>query len=79
MIIKSVDEMKILVDEFSNFARMPAAQPSPNNLNDILHEAVTLYQEAHRNITFSLANRRHNSPDSTGPRPDQAGVDQSAG
>ncbi|GAB7027609.1 sensor histidine kinase [Geotalea toluenoxydans] len=54
MIIKSVDELKTLVDEFSNFARMPAAQPSPNNLNEILHEAITLYQEAHRNITFSL-------------------------
>ncbi len=54
MIIKSVDELKTLVDEFSNFARMPAAQPSPNNLNEILHEAITLYQEAHRNIAFSL-------------------------
>jgi two-component system nitrogen regulation sensor histidine kinase NtrY len=54
MIIKSVDELKTLVDEFSNFARMPAAQPSPNDLNEILHEAITLYQEAHRNITFSL-------------------------
>ena len=79
MIIKSVDEMKILVDEFSNFARMPAAQPSPNNLNDILHEAVTLYQEAHRNITFSLCTDDNNSPDSTGPRSNQTGVDQSAG
>jgi two-component system nitrogen regulation sensor histidine kinase NtrY len=54
MIIKSVDELKTLVDEFSNFARMPAAQPTPNNLNEILREALTLYQEAHRTITFTL-------------------------
>lgn len=54
MIIKSVDELKSLVDEFSNFARMPAAQPTPNNLNDIIREALTLYQEAHRSITFSF-------------------------
>jgi two-component system nitrogen regulation sensor histidine kinase NtrY len=54
MIIRSVDELKTLVDEFSNFARMPAAQPTPNNLNDILREALTLYQEAHRTITFTL-------------------------
>ncbi|GFE57856.1 PAS domain-containing sensor histidine kinase [Geobacter sp. AOG1] len=54
MIIKSVDELKSLVDEFSNFARMPAAQPTPNNLNDIILEALTLYQEAHRTITFSF-------------------------
>jgi two-component system nitrogen regulation sensor histidine kinase NtrY len=54
MIIKSVDEIKTLVDEFSNFARMPAILPTANNLNDIIREALTLYQEAHRNIIFSF-------------------------
>jgi two-component system nitrogen regulation sensor histidine kinase NtrY len=54
MIIKSVDELKSLVDEFSNFARMPAAQPTANNLNEIIREALTLYQEAHRSVTFSF-------------------------
>ncbi len=55
MIIKSVDELKSLVDEFSNFARMPASHPTINNLNQIISEALTLYQEAHRNITFSFS------------------------
>jgi two-component system nitrogen regulation sensor histidine kinase NtrY len=55
MIIKSVDELKTLVDEFSRFARMPAAQPSPNNLNEIIREALTLYQEAHRTIAFAFS------------------------
>jgi len=54
MIIKSVDELKGLVDEFSNFARMPASVPSPNDLNAILKEALTLYQQAHRSIAFTL-------------------------
>jgi two-component system nitrogen regulation sensor histidine kinase NtrY len=54
MIIKSVDELKTLVDEFSSFARMPASQPVANNLNDIIREALTLYQSAHRNISFSF-------------------------
>jgi two-component system nitrogen regulation sensor histidine kinase NtrY len=54
MIIKSVDEIKTLVDEFSNFARMPAIQPAVSNLNDVIREAITLYQEAHRNIGFSF-------------------------
>lgn len=54
MIIKSVDELKSLVDEFSNFARMPAAQPTANNLNEIIREALTLYQEAHRTINFTF-------------------------
>lgn len=53
-IIKAVDEMKTLVDEFSNFARMPTAQLTANNLNDIIREAQALYQEAHRTITFSF-------------------------
>lgn len=53
-IIKAVDELKTLVDEFSNFARMPTAQPSPNNLNEIIREALALYQEAHRHIAFSF-------------------------
>jgi len=54
MIIKSVDELKTLVDEFSSFARLPAAQPTPNDLNEIVREALTLYQEAHRQVAFSF-------------------------
>jgi two-component system nitrogen regulation sensor histidine kinase NtrY len=52
MISKAVDELKVLVNEFSNFARMPAVQPSANNLNDLVKETLTLYQEAHRDVTF---------------------------
>lgn len=52
MIIKSVDELKNLVNEFSNFARMPAIQPEPNDLNGIIRETLTLYQEAHRGVSF---------------------------
>jgi two-component system, NtrC family, nitrogen regulation sensor histidine kinase NtrY len=54
MIIKSVDDLKRLVDEFSNFARMPASILSKNDLNAILKEALTLYVEAHRQIRFTL-------------------------
>lgn len=54
MIIKSVDELKNLVNEFSNFARMPAIQPEPNDLNAIIRETLTLYQEAHRGVVFNF-------------------------
>lgn len=54
-IIKSVEELKTLVNEFSQFARMPAAKPLPNNLNEIIGEAVTLYADAHRNIRITFA------------------------
>ena len=47
-------ELKILVNEFSNFARMPAVQPTENNLNDLVRETLTLYQQAHRQIVYHL-------------------------
>ena len=55
MIIKSVDDLKNLVNEFSNFARMPAIQPEPNDLNSIIRETLTLYQEAHRGVQFDFS------------------------
>lgn len=54
MIIKSVDDLKNLVNEFSNFARMPAIQPEPNDLNGLIRESLTLYQEAHRGVRFNV-------------------------
>ena len=54
MIIKSVDDLKNLVNEFSNFARMPAIQPEPNDINALIRETLTLYQEAHRGVEFSF-------------------------
>lgn len=61
MIIRQVDELKRLVNEFSNFARMPAANPAPNDLAEIVEETLVLYQEAHKDVTFEL-NRDPNLP-----------------
>ena len=52
MIIKQVEELKRLVNEFSNFARMPTANPVPANIRDIIQEAVTLYRAAHKDVTI---------------------------
>jgi two-component system, NtrC family, nitrogen regulation sensor histidine kinase NtrY len=54
MIIKQVDELKNLVNDFSSFARMPATNPTPNDLNEIIAEAMILYQEGHKDIDFSF-------------------------
>jgi len=51
-IIHQVNELKNLVNEFSNFARMPSVNPTPNDLNEIIGESLILYKEAHRNIRF---------------------------
>ncbi len=58
MIIKQVDDLKNLVNEFSSFARMPASNPSLNNLNDVLNEALVLFQEGHKEIQFQLQTDR---------------------
>ena len=52
MIIKSVDELKGLVNEFSNFARMPAINPEPADLNSLIREVLALYQQAHHAVVF---------------------------
>jgi len=38
-----VGSLKLLVDEFSNFARLPAADPKPDDLNRIVADAVASY------------------------------------
>jgi two-component system nitrogen regulation sensor histidine kinase NtrY len=42
-ITTQVDSLKLLVDEFSNFARLPTANPRPDDLNRIVAEAVASY------------------------------------
>jgi len=61
MIIAQVDELKRLVNEFSNFARMPAANPAPSNISEIIEESLTLYREAHKDISF-MFNRSGKAP-----------------
>lgn len=43
-ISKSVDSVKMLVDEFSRFARFPAAQPVRSDLNEVVSEALAIFQ-----------------------------------
>jgi two-component system nitrogen regulation sensor histidine kinase NtrY len=51
-IINQVDELKHLVNEFSNFARMPTADPSPNDLAEIVQETLSLFRESHPSSNF---------------------------
>ncbi len=52
MIITQVEELKRLVNEFSSFARMPAANPAPSDINKIINEALSLYRETHKEVDF---------------------------
>jgi two-component system nitrogen regulation sensor histidine kinase NtrY len=42
-ITSQVDGLKVLVNEFSSFARLPAAKPAPDDLNRLVAEATASY------------------------------------
>ena len=52
MIIKQVDELKKLVNEFSSFARMPTINPALHNLNTLIEQTLVLFRQGHREIEF---------------------------
>ncbi|MBI3803807.1 MAG: HAMP domain-containing protein [Nitrospirae bacterium] len=53
IVINEVHDLKNLVDEFSNFARMPAPRPTPQKIDPILKEVIALYQSGHRDIQIT--------------------------
>lgn len=54
MIKDQVDSLKDLVNEFSNFARLPKANPQLANLNSVITDAMRLFVEAHREVQFEV-------------------------
>ncbi|HIQ37345.1 MAG TPA: HAMP domain-containing protein [Desulfocapsa sulfexigens] len=53
-IIKQVDELKLLVSEFSQFARMPKINKAPADITAMINETLFLYKQAHPEITFRV-------------------------
>jgi two-component system, NtrC family, nitrogen regulation sensor histidine kinase NtrY len=51
-IIGEVESLKNLVDEFSQFARMPAPRAIPTDLHQLLAETLTLYDGLLSDVTF---------------------------
>ena len=54
VIIRQVDEMKQLVDEFSRFARLPEIKPRPGEFAAFLEESLALFRQAHPAVDFNL-------------------------
>jgi two-component system, NtrC family, nitrogen regulation sensor histidine kinase NtrY len=44
-ITREVAGLKAMVDEFSRFARLPHARPEPADLNEVVRQAVKLYED----------------------------------
>lgn len=54
MIIEQVDDLKTLVNEFSQFARMPQTQPSLNQLNTVVEQSVRLFKSTDSKIPIDI-------------------------
>lgn len=52
-IITQVDEIKRLVSEFSDFARMPRVMKKQSDIKEMITETLVLYREAHKHIDFT--------------------------
>ena len=53
-VVQQVDEIKRLVSEFSDFARMPRVKKKPGDIVEMARDTLVLYKEGHKHITFSL-------------------------
>ena len=51
-IIRQVDDIKRMVDEFSSFARTPKARPTRDDLTDCVRQAIFLMRVGRSDITF---------------------------
>ncbi len=53
-IVQQVEAMKTMVNAFTEYARSPSQRSESLNLNDILEEVTTLYDENHTDVTIEL-------------------------
>ena len=54
MIIRQTEVLQRIVDEFSQFARMPEPQKKVININELVKSAVLLQKAVHNDIKFNL-------------------------
>jgi len=53
-IVQQVEELRRLVNEFSTFARLPSANPTPADLTTIAADAVSLFKSGHPEVNLDL-------------------------
>jgi len=53
-IVENVESIKRLANEFSNFARMPTAEFTPTNLNDLIGDVIAPFIEQNSDIVFQV-------------------------
>jgi two-component system nitrogen regulation sensor histidine kinase NtrY len=55
MIIRQVDDLKKMVNEFSQFARLPQSKPTTGELNDVIAESLMVFRQAHPQVKFEFS------------------------
>ena len=65
-----------MVDEFSNFARMPKPVFRAENVHEIARQALFLHEVAHPGITFTLQPPLGEFTDGLRPPPARTGADE---
>tara|TARA_B100000686_G_C16777202_1_gene969304 strand:+ start:125 stop:2254 length:2130 start_codon:yes stop_codon:yes gene_type:complete len=59
-ISKQVDDIGMLIDEFSSFARLPKADIKNEDISIVIDECFNFYSNAHTNIKFNLLDNDKN-------------------
>ena len=60
-ILREVNSLKAMVDEFSRFARLPNVKLEPGNVNEIIRQSAALYEDRGALIELNLANNLPNA------------------
>ena len=53
-IVQQVESMKLMVNDFSDYARMPTMEPKPLDLNALVMDTVELYKGDQQNVSINL-------------------------
>lgn len=53
-IVQQVESMRLMVNDFSDYARMPVMEPTPVNINQLVTDTVELYQGDQQRIRINL-------------------------
>lgn len=53
-IVQQVESMRLMVNDFSDYARKPVMEPTPVNINQIVIDTVELYKGDQQRVTINL-------------------------
>lgn len=54
-ILKQVDSLRDLVNEFSKFSRLPAIEPKLSDVNEVIEDVATFYRNSYPSVVFDTA------------------------